>query len=97
MNISAVILSLFQISMMTSDGDNFNSGNAIYFFLFVNPLLFASCTNTFSKWCKITRGETKLYITHVTTHLFPLRLLSKWVTSNSNFTFCAHSTDIFFS
>jgi hypothetical protein len=22
----------------------------------VNPLLFASCTNTFSKWCKITRG-----------------------------------------
>jgi hypothetical protein len=28
---------------------------SIYFF-FVNPLLFASCTNTFSKWCKITRG-----------------------------------------
>jgi hypothetical protein len=26
------------------------------FFFFVNPLLFASCTNTFSKWCKITRG-----------------------------------------
>jgi hypothetical protein len=23
---------------------------------FVNPFLFASCTNTFSKWCKITRG-----------------------------------------
>jgi hypothetical protein len=22
---------------------------------FFNPLLFASCTNTFSKWCKITR------------------------------------------
>jgi hypothetical protein len=22
----------------------------------LNPLLFASCTNTFSKWCKITRG-----------------------------------------
>jgi hypothetical protein len=23
---------------------------------FFNPLLFASCTDTFSKWCKITRG-----------------------------------------
>jgi hypothetical protein len=23
---------------------------------FFNPLLFASCTNTFNKWCKITRG-----------------------------------------
>jgi hypothetical protein len=30
-------------------------GAQAYFF-FVNPLLFASCTNTFSKWCKITRG-----------------------------------------
>jgi hypothetical protein len=26
------------------------------FFFFFNPLLFASCTDTFSKWCKITRG-----------------------------------------
>jgi hypothetical protein len=27
------------------------------FFLFLfESLLFASCTNTFSKWCKITRG-----------------------------------------
>jgi hypothetical protein len=25
--------------------------------VFFNPLLFASCTNTFSKWCKITRGN----------------------------------------
>jgi hypothetical protein len=25
-------------------------------FCFVNLLLFAICTNTFSKWCKITRG-----------------------------------------
>jgi hypothetical protein len=24
--------------------------------IFLNPLLFASCTDTFSKWCKITRG-----------------------------------------
>jgi hypothetical protein len=24
--------------------------------IFFNPLLFASCTDTFSKWCKITRG-----------------------------------------
>jgi hypothetical protein len=23
---------------------------------FFNPLLFASCTDKFSKWCKITRG-----------------------------------------
>jgi hypothetical protein len=23
---------------------------------FFNPLLFASCTGTYSKWCKITRG-----------------------------------------
>jgi hypothetical protein len=29
-----------------------------YFFC-LNPLLFASCTNTFSKWCKITRGMKK--------------------------------------
>jgi hypothetical protein len=29
---------------------------AQHIFFFVNPLLFASCTNTFSKWCKITRG-----------------------------------------
>jgi cyclic AMP-responsive element-binding protein 3 len=29
---------------------------ALKFFFFMNPLLFASCTNTFSKWCKITRG-----------------------------------------
>jgi hypothetical protein len=28
----------------------------VFFCFFVNPLLFASCTNTFSKWCKITRG-----------------------------------------
>jgi hypothetical protein len=28
-----------------------------YFFYFcLNPLLFGSCTDTFSKWCKITRG-----------------------------------------
>jgi hypothetical protein len=27
-----------------------------YFFLFLNPVLFASCTNTFCKWCEITRG-----------------------------------------
>jgi hypothetical protein len=26
------------------------------FFYFLNPLLFASCTDTFSKWCKVTRG-----------------------------------------
>jgi hypothetical protein len=26
------------------------------FFFCLNPLLFASCTDTFSKWCKITRG-----------------------------------------
>jgi hypothetical protein len=25
-------------------------------YFFFNPLLFASCTDTFSKWCKITRG-----------------------------------------
>jgi hypothetical protein len=24
--------------------------------VFFNPLLFASCTDTFIKWCKITRG-----------------------------------------
>jgi hypothetical protein len=29
------------------------------FLFFVNPLLFASCTNTFSKWCKITRGKKR--------------------------------------
>jgi hypothetical protein len=26
------------------------------FFFCLNPLLFASCTDTFSKWCKIIRG-----------------------------------------
>jgi hypothetical protein len=25
-------------------------------FFFANPLLFASCTNTICKWCKVTRG-----------------------------------------
>jgi hypothetical protein len=25
-------------------------------FFYLKPLLFASCTDTFSKWCKITRG-----------------------------------------
>jgi hypothetical protein len=31
--------------------------NVLFLFFFcVNPLLFASCTDTFSKWCKITRG-----------------------------------------
>jgi hypothetical protein len=25
-------------------------------FFCLNPLLFASCTNTFSKWCQITRA-----------------------------------------
>jgi hypothetical protein len=34
---------------------NLNRLFVLYFF-FVNPLLFASCTDTFSKWCKITRG-----------------------------------------
>jgi hypothetical protein len=28
----------------------------IWIKLFFNPLLFVSCTDTFSKWCKITRG-----------------------------------------
>jgi hypothetical protein len=27
-----------------------------FLFVCLNPLLFASCTDTFSKWCKITRG-----------------------------------------
>jgi hypothetical protein len=30
--------------------------DCIKLYIFFNPLLFASCTNTFSKWCKITRG-----------------------------------------
>jgi hypothetical protein len=30
--------------------------HGLYRNFFVNPLLFASCTNTFSKWCKVTRG-----------------------------------------
>jgi hypothetical protein len=28
-------------------------------FFCLNPILFASCTDTFSKWCKITRGMKK--------------------------------------
>jgi hypothetical protein len=28
----------------------------LFRFFCLNPLLFASCTDTFSKWCKITRG-----------------------------------------
>jgi hypothetical protein len=27
--------------------------------IFLNPRLFASCTDTFCKWCKITRGVKK--------------------------------------
>jgi hypothetical protein len=34
--------------------DDENAFTIQHFFL--NPLLFASCTDTFSKWCKITRG-----------------------------------------
>jgi hypothetical protein len=30
--------------------------NCKRFNIFFNPLLFASCADTFSKWCKITRG-----------------------------------------
>jgi hypothetical protein len=30
------------------------------YFFFLTPLLFASCTDTFSKWCKITRGVKRV-------------------------------------
>jgi hypothetical protein len=51
---------IFHISCFHSNAWSWYSSRnlsyAVFEFFFVNPLLFASCTNTFSKWCKVTRG-----------------------------------------
>jgi hypothetical protein len=43
------------ITTLGIDDDDVQISDMEIFFC-LNPLLFASCTDTFSKWCKITRG-----------------------------------------
>jgi hypothetical protein len=43
----------YNLTVFTAIVDTTSAGKVFFFW---NPLLFASCTNTFSKWCEITRG-----------------------------------------